>query len=73
MSGSYESNLNLSYRETSFIKTLSNFVSTESFDTEAMDMDFQIETGGNIANTIKDEQSTYYIKNMFEKSASYEQ
>ena len=53
------------------IDMLFNYVLTELFDTEALDIDLQIETGGNIENIITNKRCIDIIKNMYHKANSY--
>ena len=53
------------------ISRLSEYVLIELFDTEAMDIDFGIEKGGNISNIVKNKTCIECIKNMFDEATSY--
>ena len=47
-------------------KELKNYLLTEMFDTEAMDIDIQMDGGGNIANMIQNKKCIDCIKNVFD-------
>ena len=53
------------------IARLQNYASSEMFDSETMDIDIQIETGGNIETNIKDNKCISCIKNIFNKASSF--
>ena len=53
-----------------YMTKLQNYVSEQHFDTESMDLDLQIQAGGNIENTIENEQCINYIKEMFKNTNS---
>ena len=52
------------------VEHLATYVSKEGFDTEAMDWDLQIESGGNIQNEIKNLKSVALMREMFQKTTS---
>ena len=64
-------NLNKADVDETVINKLANYVQTESFDTVGMEIDFEIENGGNIENNIDDKTCIDIIKTMFNKANSY--
>ena len=53
------------------IDKLSNYVKTELFDTEGLEIDLQIEKGGNIETIIDNKNCIDCIKNIFNKANSF--
>ena len=52
------------------IESLANYVMTELFDTEGMEIDLEIEKGGNIEGYIDNKKCIETIKNMFSTAKS---
>ena len=64
-------NLTTAGIDESVIESLSNYILTELFDTEGLELDLQIEKRGNIEINIDDKTCIDYVKNMFQEAASY--
>ena len=53
------------------IEKLAHYVSTELFDTEGMEIDLEIEKGGNIENNMDNNTCIACIKSVFTKANSF--
>ena len=53
------------------MKKLANYLLIQMFDTEALDIDVQIEEAGNVENSLENKECIDIIKNMFAEATSY--